>query len=43
VVLGPGEVYTLRVGASDGHEHYGIVSAMVAVHQNRNELLWSAV
>jgi Xaa-Pro aminopeptidase len=41
--LGAGEVYTLRVGASDGHEHHSIVSAMVAVHQNRNELLWSAV
>jgi Xaa-Pro aminopeptidase len=42
-VLGAGEVYTLRVGASDGHEHHGIVSAMVAVHQDRNELLWCAV
>jgi Xaa-Pro aminopeptidase len=41
--LGAGEVYTLRVGASDGHEHHGIVSAMMAVHQDRNELLWSAV
>ena len=38
-----GEVYTLRVGVSDGQEHHGIVSAMVAVHQDRNELLWSAV
>jgi Xaa-Pro aminopeptidase len=38
-----GDVYTLRVGVSDGHEHHGIVSAMVAVHQDRNELLWSAV
>jgi Xaa-Pro aminopeptidase len=42
-VLGPGEVYTLRVGISDGREHHGIVSAMVAVHQDRNELLWCAV
>jgi methionine aminopeptidase len=41
--LGAGEVYTLRVGVSDGHEHHGIVSAMVAIHQDRSELLWSAV
>ena len=41
--LGAGEVYTLRVGVSDAHEHHGIVSAMVAVHQDRNDLLWSAV
>jgi Xaa-Pro aminopeptidase len=38
-----GEVYTVRIGVSDGQEHHGIVSAMVAVHQDRNELLWSAV
>lgn len=37
------EVYTLRVGASDGQENHSIVSAMVAVHQSGNELLWSAV
>ena len=42
-VLGAGEVYTLRVGVTDGQKHHGIVSAMVAVHQDRNELLWSAV
>jgi hypothetical protein len=41
--LGAGEVYTLRVGASDGQEHHGIVSAIVAVHENENELLWNAV
>lgn len=41
--LGAGEVYTLRVGASDGQEHHGIVSAIIAVHENENELLWSAV
>ena len=38
-----GEVYALRVGVSDGQEHHCIVSAMVAVHQDRSELLWSAV
>jgi Xaa-Pro dipeptidase len=37
------EVYTLRVGASDGQINHSIVSAMVAVHQDGNELLWSAV
>src|SRR4030095_3669874 len=41
--LGAGEVYTLRVGASDGQEHHGIVAAIIAVHENENELLWSAV
>jgi Xaa-Pro aminopeptidase len=42
-VLGAGEVYTLRVGVSDGQQQHGIVSAMVAVHQDGNELLWGAV
>jgi Xaa-Pro aminopeptidase len=42
-VVGAGEVYALRVGASDGQEHHGIVSAIVAVHENENEVLWSAV
>jgi Xaa-Pro aminopeptidase len=41
--LGAGEVYTLRVGASDEQEHHGIVSAIVAVHEHRNDLLWSAI
>ena len=41
--LGAGEVYTLRVGGSDGQEHHGIVSAIIAVHENENELLWGAV
>ena len=41
--LEPGEVYTVRVGASDGQEHHGIVSAIAAVHKNENEVLWSAV
>jgi Xaa-Pro aminopeptidase len=38
-----GGVYTVNVGASDGQEHHGIVSALVAVHQDGSELLWSAV
>jgi Xaa-Pro aminopeptidase len=42
-VLEAGGVYTLRVGASDGHEQHCIVSAVVAVHEHGNELLWSAV
>jgi len=41
--LEAGGVYTLRVGVSDRQEHHGIVSAMVAVHQDGNEVLWSAV
>jgi Xaa-Pro aminopeptidase len=41
--LGAGEVYTLRVGVADGQEQHGIVSAMVAVHQDGNQVLWSAV
>jgi Xaa-Pro aminopeptidase len=41
--LRAGEVYTLRVGSSDGQEHHGIDSAIIAVHENENELLWSAV
>ena len=42
-ILAAGDVCTLRVGISDGRKRHGIVSAMVAVHQDRNELLWSAV
>ncbi len=42
-VLEAGCVYTVRVGASDGQEHHAIVSAMVSVHQQGNEALWSAI
>ena len=38
-----GEVYTLCVGASEKQDHHCLVSAMVAIHQDGNELLWSAV
>ena len=41
--LEEGGVYTLRVGGSDGRKDHGIVSAMVAVHQDGNELLWTAI
>jgi Xaa-Pro aminopeptidase len=41
--LEAGGVYTVHVGASDGQEHHGIVSAIIAVHENENEVLWSAV
>ena len=41
--LEEGGVYALRVGVSDGQEHHGIVSAMVAVYQDQNELLWTAI
>jgi len=36
-------VYTLRVGASDGQMHHAIVSAMIAVHRDGCEVLWSSV
>ena len=42
-VLGADCVYTLRVGASDGRQHHAIVSAMIAVHRDRSEVLWSTV
>jgi Xaa-Pro aminopeptidase len=41
--LEAGCVYTLRVGASDGRQEHGIVSAMVAVQSHGSEVLWSAV
>jgi Xaa-Pro aminopeptidase len=37
----PGGVYGLRVGLSDERGH-AIVSAMVAVHEQGNEVLWSS-
>lgn len=40
--LDAGCVYTLRVGASDHKEHHAIASAMVAVNQRGNDVLWSA-
>jgi Xaa-Pro aminopeptidase len=39
--LEAGEVYSLRVGLSDGREH-AIVSAMVAIHAHGHEMLWSS-
>ncbi len=36
-----GGVYSLRVGLSDGRD-YAIVSAMVAVHEGGNDVLWSS-
>jgi hypothetical protein len=41
--LEAGGVYIVNVGASDRQKYHGIVSALVAIHQDRNELLWSAV
>lgn len=35
--------YSLRVGPSGKGGHLAIVSAMVAAHQNGNELLWSSL
>jgi Xaa-Pro aminopeptidase len=36
-----GGIYSLRIGLSDAREH-AIVSAMVAVHERGNEVLWSS-
>lgn len=41
--LEAGSVYTLRAGVTDGGEHHAILSAMIAVQRDGNELLWSAV
>ena len=41
--LEAGSVYTLRVGASDGRQEHGIVSAMVVVQTRGSEVLWRAV
>jgi Xaa-Pro aminopeptidase len=41
--LEDGGVYTVRAGVSDGCGQHAIVSAMVAVHQDGNEALWSAI
>jgi hypothetical protein len=34
------EVYSLKVGLTDGADENAIVSAMLAVHENDNEVLW---
>jgi Xaa-Pro aminopeptidase len=39
--LEPNDVYSVRVGLSDGREH-AIVSAMVAVHAHGHDVLWSS-
>ena len=41
-VLAPGNVYSLRVGLSDGGAQCAIASAMVAVADTGCEILWSA-
>ena len=41
--LEAGSVYTLRVGASDGREQHAISSAIIAVHQQEADALWSGV
>jgi len=40
--LEDGDVYSLRVGATDGCDHHAIVSALIAVKQNGCDVLWSA-
>lgn len=35
-----GEIYSLRVGLTDGSDRHAIVSAMIAVRDDGNEVLW---
>jgi Xaa-Pro aminopeptidase len=37
----PGETFSLRVGLADGRDH-AIVSAMVAINERGNDVLWSS-
>jgi Xaa-Pro aminopeptidase len=41
--LEAGGVYTLRIGASDGGAHHAIVSAIISVHQQGTDVLWSSI
>ena len=36
----PGEVYSVRAGLTDGAEQHAILSAMIAVRDDGNEVLW---
>jgi hypothetical protein len=36
-----GEVYSLKVGLTDGSTQHAIASAMIAVRQGRNDVLWT--
>jgi hypothetical protein len=38
----PGGVYSLRVGVSDARGGSAIVSAMIAVHEQDNDVLWAS-
>ena len=35
-----GEVYSVRAGLTDGAEQHAIVSAMIAVRDDGNDVLW---
>lgn len=41
--LEAGCVCTVRVGASDGGEHHAVASAIISVHQQGTDVLWSGV
>ena len=41
--LQAGSIYSLRVGASDQSAQHAIVSALVQVHDQGNDLLWPAI
>jgi hypothetical protein len=38
----PGEVCSLKVGITDGADQHAIVSAMIAVRENGNDILWKS-
>ena len=40
-VFEAGEVYSLRIGLTDGADQHAIVSAMIAVGEKGNEMLWT--
>jgi hypothetical protein len=39
-MLSAGEVYSLKIGLTDGADDNAIVSAMLVVHEDGNEVLW---
>jgi hypothetical protein len=37
-----GEVYSLKVGVTDGADQHAIASAMIALRQDGSDVLWSS-
>jgi hypothetical protein len=38
--LEPGDVYSVRVGLTDGNDQHAIVSAMIAMRDDGGDTLW---